>query len=152
MLSIPIHKDISKYEQKIALGLTARTLTFSALALALGLAEGAYGWLVLGLSAVEAPMMPVIMGSTVGLWILGYWKPLGLRFETFASLWLRHTFGTQRLCYQSSVALGRAPRPEVGYAKDTHLRVAGLVREPKVQRHYERLRCRRGIELWEPGE
>lgn len=139
MISIPIHKDISKYEPKIVGGLTARTLLFTTLAIVVGLVVGLFVGLVLGGDVSEFPWIFLELGATAGLWAMGYIRPLDLRFEEWASLWVRQNLTNQRLAYSSACSLGVGARERAGRE------------ERKVSEAYSKLRARKGIELWEPG-
>ena len=151
MISIPIHKDISHYEPKVLAGLTGRTLAFTALALAVAILIGLLVVLGLGQDPTDMPWAAVIMAATAGFWAMGYVRPLGMRFEEWASLALRGNMTNQRLVYRSTGDLGRGPRPKCGLSKETHVRKEEAD-QPGLERSYARLRRKRGVELWEPGE
>lgn len=150
MLSIPIHKDIGAYEPKIVAGMTSRTLVFTALALGTGAGLGSFVFFVLGQDPTEFPWVLLIMGASLGFWLLGYQRPLGLRFEEFASLWIRHRLFPQRLVYASSDALGRGCRYGM-IARECHVWDGKAKPGERVQPAYARLRAEQGIELWDPG-
>lgn len=150
MISLPISKDITTFEPKIVFGLTARTLAFTAAALSVGLGLGLLMALGLGVDPTEYPQVLVIMLGTVGLWAMGYLRPLGMLPEVWASLWIRQHLMPQRLTYKSSAALGRGPVPLAGCAKETHVRKK-QAQQQTIDESYAKLRARRGIELWEPG-
>ncbi len=151
MISLPISKDITTFEPKVVFGLTARTLAFTCAALAVGLGLGLFMALGLDVDPTESPQVLVILFGTIGLWAMGYLRPLGMLPEVWASLWIRQHLMPQRLLYRSSITLGRGPAPTVGYARETDVRKRQKERQ-EVAGAYARLRAKRGIELWEPGE
>ncbi len=151
MVSLPISKDITAFEPKIVLGLTARTLAFTVAALVVGLGLGLFMALALDIDPTESPQVLVIMLGTVGLWAMGYLRPLGMLPEAWASLWIRQHLMPQRLTYRSSAALGHGPVPLAGYSKETYVRKK-QAQQADVDGAYAKLRARRGIELWEPGD
>lgn len=150
MLSCPIHKDISSYEAKIVAGLTKRTLIFSVLACVVGVAIGIFLWFGIGVDPTEFPWLFLILGGTAGFWAMGYVRPLGLKFEHWASLWLRQHLINQKFYYCSTASLGHCPAPKVGFAKETH--IGQKQASNKLNKPYEKLRKKKGIELWEVGE
>lgn len=151
MISIPVHKDISHYEPKVVAGLTARTLVFTTLACGVGVLIGMLVAFGLGQDPSDFPWVLLIMGASAGFWAMGYVRPLGLPFEQWASLAMRACLTNQRLEYKSTGDLGRAPQPGCGTSKETYVRKQGKAEEA-LERSYARLRGRRGVELWEPGE
>lgn len=151
MLSIPIHKDVASYEPKIVAGMTGRTLVFTVLAVVTAAVTGIIIYAVLGQDPTSFPWMLFVIVLPMGFWLLGYQRPLGLKFEEFASLWVRHRFFKQRLLYASSDALGRGPRYE-RLARECHAWDADAGKRTHVTESYAKLRKQQGIELWQPGE
>ena len=135
MLSTKFHGSLRHYEKKGLLGLSQRTIVFSAMALAVTVGVAAWAWAVLGLSysSVQTPSM--ILASP--FWCLAFVKIAGLRFEEWLPLELRHLKGENKLCY---VPAGRMPEKKEKEKKDA-----------VVSRSYGKLRARRGIELWGDG-
>lgn len=142
MLSVSIHRDLTKYKPKVFLGLTARTLIFTALAIAASVGLGAYLYYAQGIAYDEANIP--IMAVSLPFWALGFIHPLGLELEEWLPLWLRHTFGTTKLFYstkaryEASCLIARTSS-----RKERHARLS---------KAYRWLRRRRGIEFYSPAE
>ena len=137
MLSAEIHKDLTRYRAKVVAGLSARTLSCVAAALATGVAVGGYLTWVLGLPFEEVSIF--IYASTIPLWALGFWEPKGMRPERWLPLWLRHRGPASRLTYSNwerhRMAFDEERRPHV------------------TSKAYQAFaRRQRGIELWEFGD
>lgn len=139
MLSVEIHKDLTRYRAKVAGGLTARTMACIACAIGASVAVGCYSWLVLGIPFDDVSW--AAYACSLPFWALGFWRPLRMGVEEWLPLWWRHNAGQSRLAYDNS---GR-------YLQ------AGLIR-PMTERDaraiskaYRKCAARqRGIELWEP--
>lgn len=133
-LSVAVHKDIGEYQEKIVGKLSARTLACVAGGLATSVATAAGLNLLLGISPADAS--GPVMAVSVPFWLLGFWRPHGMRAEEFLPLLWAHLFGESRLAYVSSDALEAPP--------------ARLAR--KTTRKHRRKSRRKGAELREPTE
>lgn len=148
MVTVPIHKDILAYEPKVAFILTQRTLTFTAVALAAAILVG---WVTLGPMGLgtDVAIYPIML-VTLPIWFFGYCRPYKMKPEELAPLWLRSTFTSQQLAYVSTPNLAsRLPVDQVD-AKTRSERYCNAV--PQVQRHYAKLKRKRGIEGYDPRE
>ena len=152
MLSIAVHRDLTRYRAKVVGGLTARSLACTAAALLTGAA--AYGWLTWALGLPFEEVSILIYASTMPLWALGFLEPGGMRPERWLPLWLRQHFGRSRLTYENTSRL-RAARHEFHERTGAdHGPTIDARQEPARVRsaEYERLcRRQRGLELWEPS-
>lgn len=147
MVTVPVHKDILAYEPKVAFILTQRTLTFTAVAVGVALA---LGWLLMEVCGLgtEVAIYP-IMAATLPVWAMGYCRPCKMKPEDLAPYWLRSTFLDQKLPYVSTANLAaRLPEGQVDAAARKE-RYGSAV--PQVQKHYAKLRRKRGIEGYDPG-
>lgn len=138
MLSVPIHKDLTKYQAKIAFGLTMRTLTCIVAAVGTSVFVGAYAWFVLGIPFDSISWAAYAVG--LPLWAMAFWTPDHMRAEEWLPLWIRHSFGVTHLVYENH----------------SRYAAAGLVPSSKEVRHvsssYERYaKHQRALEWWEPG-
>jgi len=73
MLSVPIHKDLTKYQAKIVFGLTMRTLTCIVAAIGTSVFVGAYAWFVLGIPFDSISWAAYAVG--LPLWAMAFWTP-----------------------------------------------------------------------------
>ena len=94
-----VHKDIGEYEEKVVGKLSARTLACTAGGLASSVAAAALLNLALG-APVDAATLPV-MAASMPFWLLGFWRPRGMRPERFVPLALRHLTADGTLVYWS---------------------------------------------------
>lgn len=142
MVTVPIHKDILAYEPKVAFILTQRTLTFTGIALAASLLVG---WVSMGLLGLgtDVAIYPIMLVS-LPIWFVGYCRPHKMKPEDLAPYWLRNVFLEQRLPYVSTANL--AARLPVGQVDAAARKERYDSVPPQVQRHYAKLRRRRGIE------
>ena len=143
MLSVEIHRDLTRYRAKVVGGLTARSLAFTCAALATGVA--AYGLLtwVLGLDFEEVSL--AVYAATVPLWALGFLEPAGMRPERWLPLWLRQHGGGARLTYGTAARFAAAADEPTGHETTK----GGSDAESRAYRAFARRQ--RGIELWCPG-
>lgn len=140
MISVPVHRDLTRYRAKVVGGLTARTLACVAAAVGVSVAIGAWFWLALGVEFERVSWLAY--GASVPFWALGFVRPHGMEVEAWLPLWLRHVAGPSRLTYDV-----RDRYRARGLVRDTWEAVAHGRRRP-----WERvLGRRRGIERWEPG-
>lgn len=96
---VPIHKDITKYEEKIYGSLTKRQIAGLALGGAIGLATG---WL-----CVQIAGMPLEYASYIVLMLsappvlVAMWEPDGIKAETYISLAMTQMLAPQRLPFRT---------------------------------------------------
>lgn len=134
MLSVPVHKDITEYREKVVGKLSARTLACTAGGLCASVAAAAATYFGLGIEVADAALP--VMACSMPFWLLGFWRPKGLAPERFAPLYLAHLLGDGRLAYAAG---GGWP--------------AGLAPErSKPDRRARRASRRRGAELRRPSE
>lgn len=108
MLSVTVHKDIGEYTEKVVGKMSARTLACTAGAIAASFAAAAVPNLAFGVPVSDAAL-PVTAAS-MPFWLLGFWRPKGLKAERFLPLWLEHALGDGKLAYTTE---GRVPAPPV---------------------------------------
>ena len=159
MLSVEIHRDLTRYRAKVVGGLTARSLACTAAALLAGVAAYAALVLALGLPFDEASV--AIYACTLPLWALGFWEPQGMRPERWLPLWLRHRSTRARLAYGTRDRYLRAlagtdasatTTTTTSTATTTATTTATEGGRRDTSDAYTRFcRHRRGIERWEPG-
>lgn len=111
-LHVSVHKDIGEYTEKVVGKMSARTLACTAGAVAASFGAAAISNLVLGIPVSDAAL-PVTAAS-MPFWLLGYWRPKGLKAERFVPLWLDHMFNDGKLAYSNA---GRVPLSPVACAK-----------------------------------
>ena len=99
MLRCMMTKDLTKYEPKIFLGLTARTLSCCALAIAVPVVFVL--WFVFVLDLNFEPLWWIAYALSIPFWALGFWTPQNMKPEKFLPLLLRHKYGKARLLYTS---------------------------------------------------
>lgn len=146
MLIVPIHKDVLSYEPKVVAFLTQRTLVFTIAAVLVAVALGV---LLIGVFGVASDVaMYPIMAVTMPLWFFGYARPYKCKPEEIAPHWLRHKFLPQQLTYVSTPVLTGEVDPSTMPRRTLSERYPDHVR--KVQRHYEKLRTKRGFEGDDP--
>lgn len=96
---VPIHKDITKYEEKIYGSLTKRQIAGLVLGAAIGFATG---WL-----CVHAAGMPLEYASYIVLILsappvlIAMWEPDGIKAETYISLAITQMLAPQRLPFRT---------------------------------------------------
>ena len=111
-LHVSVHKDIGEYTEKVVGKMSARTLACTAGAIAASLGAAALCNLALGIP-VSDTALPVTAAS-MPFWLLGYWRPKGLKAERFVPLWLDHALNDGKLAYSNA---GRIPLDPVACAK-----------------------------------
>lgn len=110
-----VHKDIGLYEEKLVGGLSARMAACVAAGAASSLLAGALLQLSLGISPADAG--PAIMAASVPFWLLGFWRPCGMRPEEFIPLVARHAADEGRIRYVPAASLA-APDPGIAAASN----------------------------------
>jgi len=140
MISVPVHRDLTRYRAKVVGGLTLRTLGCVALAVGVSVAIGCWFWFVLGVEFERVSWLAY--GASLPFWALGFVRPHGMPAEAWLPLWWRHALGASRLSYDVRERYGACGLvPEIG-REYRHGR----------RRAWERvLGRRRGVEAWEPG-
>ena len=128
-----IGRDLSSYQGKVALGLTARTLAYGAAAICASALAGLYCWYFLGIRASDA--LPAMTLASAPLWALALVKPDGMRLEEWLPLWMRQASSDRRLAHDTR---SRFPARRDGRGGNG------------VSKAYSWLRARRGVERWEP--
>lgn len=111
-LHVSVHKDIGEYTEKVVGKMSARTLACTAGAVAASFGAASFSYFVLGIPVSDAAL-PVTAAS-MPFWLLGYWRPKGLKAERFVPLWIDHTFNDGKLAYSNA---GRVPLDPVACAK-----------------------------------
>ena len=102
-LQIPVQKDIGEYEEKIVGKMSLRTLACVTGGFGSAVAAAAFSYLVLGIEVANAAFP--VMCASIPFWLAGFWRPYGMRAETFAPLFANHHLKDQKLLY-------RSPAPE----------------------------------------
>lgn len=103
-----VHKDIGEYEEKVVGKLSARMLACIGAGVAASLASAAACRLGLGIPVADAGLP--VMASSMPFWLLGFWRPRGMRPERFVPLVLRHLAADGALAYASP----SQPVPDAG--------------------------------------
>lgn len=130
-LQIPVQKDIGEYEEKIVGKLSLRTLVCVALGFASAIAVAAFIYFGLGIE-VSNVAFPVMCAS-LPFWLAGFWRPFGMRLETFLPLFASHSLDEQVLLHRNH--------------QDPQM---GRVEPGKPKRPARRAAKRKGAELNEP--
>ena len=136
MLSVSVHKDIGEYTEKVVGKLSARTLACTAGGLAASVAAASFTYLVLGIQVSDAALP--VMACSMPFWLLGFWKPKGMRAEEYLPLKLEHALSDGKLLYIPGFATGPG--------------MADEVRCRKTDRKYRRRSKRKGAEAHEPSQ
>jgi hypothetical protein len=135
-LSVVIHKDVAEYQPKLIGGLTTRTLICIVGALGMSILTGIYIYFVLGLNVADNAWMIYVV--SMPFWLCGFIRPRGMKFEEYASLWLRHQISDNRLPHIPSMI-------KMGYVdKKTRSRAK------KYDKLYRKFTRSRGIEAYSP--
>lgn len=100
MLSATVHKDIGEYTEKVVGRLSARTLACVSAGIAASFAAAAACYVFLGIQISDATLP--VMAASMPFWLLGFWRPMGLRAEEFVPLWLDHALGDGVLLFEPS--------------------------------------------------
>ena len=132
-LHVAVHKDIGEYTEKVVGKLSLRTLACTVAGLAVSVAVAALCHFAFGIEAADASLP--VMCASMPFWLLGFWRPHGMRAEEFLPLLIEHRLGQEALLYRPSYLLegmGRANLAE------------------RQTRKYTRRSRRKGAELREP--
>ncbi|RHD74838.1 PrgI family protein [Olsenella sp. AM30-3LB] len=133
-LSVAVHKDIGEYQEKVVGKLSLRTLLCVAGGLATSVATAVGCQLLLGVEATDASLP--VMCASLPFWLLGFWRPHGMRAERFMPLLWEHVAGDGRLLYRG---------PEAHRMEDPPL-------ARRTTRRHRRATRRKGAELREPSK
>lgn len=137
MLSVGVHKDIAEYQPKIIGKLTLRTLLCIVCAVGISLIVGLYLYFVLGFDPTDFEVL--ILAISMPFWAMGFWRPRGMKAETFAKYWIEYNFTRKNISYTPSFKL-------MGYVERNDERKAVKVYD-KEQR---KLSKQPGIEAYSP--
>lgn len=135
MLSVPVHKDIGEYTEKIVGKLSARTLACTAGGLAASVAAAAAVHFGLGIEVADATLP--VMAASMPFWLMGFWRPKGLKAEEYVPMRLSHALSDGVLAYETGGGLYRAATQQ---------------EKPKTSRRARRAARRKGAELAEPSK
>ncbi|OUO91072.1 hypothetical protein B5F40_04615 [Gordonibacter sp. An230] len=108
MIEISVHADVRDYREKPLFGLSGRKAVCVAAAAATAVGLGAALVHVWGMRPEDAAW-PVI-GVCVPVWLLGFWRPLGLPAEDYLAAWARHRFGKSRVPNEAARPADRRAR------------------------------------------
>lgn len=134
MLSVTVHKDIGEYTEKIVGKLSARTLACTAGGIGAAIGTAAFVYLGLGIPVSDATLP--VMTASMPFWLLGFWRPRGLKAEKFLPLYLDHVLGDGIVTYRTG------SRPDG---------VAGGIACEKTDRRARRAAARKGAERRAPS-
>lgn len=134
MLSATVHKDIGEYTEKVVGRLSARTLACVSAGIAASFGAAALCYFCFGIRISDATLP--VMAASMPFWLLGFWRPMGLKAEEFVPLWLGHVLGDGVLLYKA------APDAEA---------LAGEMRPKKTDRKARRASNRKGAERRAPA-
>ena len=134
MLTAPVHKDIGEYTEKVVGKLSARTLTCVAGGILSSFAAAAGSYFLLGIQVSDAALP--VMAASMPFWLLGFWRPRGLKAEEYVPMRLDHMLFDGKLAYEA----GCDPRP-----------IAGERTEARTDRRAGRAARRKGAERRAPS-
>ncbi len=103
MLTAPVHKDIGEYTEKVVGKLSARTLACVAGGIASSFAAAAGSYFLLGIQVSDATLP--VMAASMPFWLLGFWRPRGLKAEEYVPMRLDHMLFDGRLAYEAGCDL-----------------------------------------------
>lgn len=112
MLTAPVHKDIGEYTEKVVGKLSARTLACVAGGIASSFAAAAGSYFLLGIQVSDATLP--VMAASMPFWLLGFWRPRGLKAEEYVPMRLDHMLSDGKLAYEAGCDL----RPVSGECTD----------------------------------
>ncbi|SHE48182.1 PrgI family protein [Bifidobacterium merycicum] len=134
MLSVTVHKDIGEYTEKVVGKLSARTLACTAGGLAASVGAAAAVHLGLGVEVADATLP--VMAASMPFWLMGFWRPKGLKAEEYVPMRLSHALSDGVLAYETGGGLMAAVLPD---------------ERPKADRRARRAAKRKGAEIAEPS-
>lgn len=140
MLSVAVHKDITEYEPKVVGKLTMRTLWCITAAIGITLIVAGYCSWVLGLSSTI--VMYLSFAISIPFWLMGFFRPKGMKFEVFARYWFEYEMHDKKLFYAPSFALlGLVEKKEPKNKKK---------KGERYDKHYRKFVSEPGIEAYSP--
>ena len=113
MLTAPVHKDIGEYTEKVVGKRSARTLACGAGGIASSFAAAAGSYFLLGIQVSDATLP--VMAASMPFWLLGFWRPRGLKAEEYVPMRLDHMLSDGKLAYEA----GCGPRLIAGERTET---------------------------------
>ena len=134
---IEINKDIEKYQESVAMGLTAKQLVYSILALGSGCLIVFLLYEKIGLTFSCYVAVPVVAPIA----LCGFYSYNGMGFREVFTRYMRSIFRNKTLVFQSSGY--REMRAEIKAKEEAEKRAA--VRKAKEKRKRMRREKRRGI-------
>ena len=102
-LSVAMQKDIGEYREKIAFGLTAKSLIYLGVACAVGAVEALIAVLLLGLQVMDISIL--LMATVLAGFLLAYYRPLDMDATAAIPLIWRQYFGKTQLPYITSLSM-----------------------------------------------
>lgn len=129
-----VHKDIGEYTEKVVGKLSARTLACTAGGLAASVASAAAVHFGLGVEVADATLP--VMAASMPFWLMGFWRPKGLKAEEYVPMRLSHALSDGVLAYETGGGLMGAATP---------------ADRPRPDRRARRAARRKGAELAEPS-
>ena len=132
-LSVAVHKDIGEYQEKVVGKLSLRTLLCVSGGLAASVATASALYAALGVEPADASLP--VMCASLPFWLLGFWRPHGMRAEEFAPMLWEHATWDGVLAYGTSCLLAAPPEPMA----------------QRTTRRHRRNSRRKGAELREPS-
>ena len=136
MLTVPVHKDIGEYTEKVVGKLSARTLACTVGGLGAAVGAAAVTYFGLGIPVADATLP--VMACSMPFWLAGFWRPKGLVAEKFIPLYLGHMIGDGKLAYST------------GFTTESVNLLESLPEKP--DRKSRRKAKRKGAELYEPSK
>ena len=134
-LSVTVHKDIGEYQEKVVGKLSLRTLACVAGGLSVSVAVAAALHFLAGIDPSDASLP--VMACSMPFWLMGFWRPHGMRAERFCPLLAEHALTDCRLAYTTGFMRGGRPTEDLRMHET---------------RRYRRRSRRKGAELREPGK
>lgn len=107
MISVPIPKEITEYEEKIMFGMSLRKLICFSTAIIISIGTYFLCTKVLGLSMDTASYIIII--EVMPLLASGFIKKDGITFEKYFILFLRHKLGQNKLSYETEILINKIP-------------------------------------------
>lgn len=135
MLHAPIYKDIGEYTEKVVGKLSARTLACVAAGVATSFAAAAVCHFAIGIDVADAALP--VMAASMPFWLLGFWRPKGLKAEEYLPMRFAHWLEDDVLVYEPGCSAQE---------------IAGSVKSSKTNRRARRVAKRKGAERRAPSE
>ena len=122
-LSVAVHKGIGEYQEKVVGKLSRRTLPCATRGPATSVATASARYAALGVEPADASLP--VMCASLPFWLLGFWRPHGMRAEEFAPMLWEHATWDGVLAYGTSCTLAAPPEPIAQRTTRGHRRNAG---------------------------